>query len=137
MPPSNLVAIRHVGTGVFEVTDKESHSSVWRYAAREACTRLALATRSGFALGSILAESKMRRIIHKNHQIAVHPKWTRETQSWACDATVYVTEAGHAKTIPFFDPVRRYKIKASAVTAILNAVRSWIDHGKPEQFPKQ
>jgi hypothetical protein len=33
--------------------------------------------------------------------------------------------------------VRRYKIKASAVTAILNAIRPWIDHGKPEQFAVQ
>lgn len=79
----------------------------------------------------------MRPVDHKNHRIAVHPKWNAETRSWACDATVYVTEAGHSQSIPFFDPVRRYQIKASAVTAILNAIRYWIDHGKPEQFPQQ
>jgi|SRR5687768_1667390 hypothetical protein len=84
-----------------------------------------------------LPYSKMRPINHKDHRIAVHPKWNAETRSWACDATVYITEAGRSKTIPFFDLVRRYKIKASAVTAILNAIRCWIDHGKPEQFPEQ
>ena len=77
----------------------------------------------------------MRPVDHKNHRITVHPKWNAEIRSWACDATVYITE--EARSIPFFDPVRRYKIKASAVTAILNAIRSWIDHGKPEQFPVQ
>jgi hypothetical protein len=80
---------------------------------------------------------KMRPINHKDHRIAVHPKWNAETGSWACDATVYITEAGRSKAIPFFDPVRRYKIKASAVTAILNAIRCWIDQGKPEQLPEQ
>jgi hypothetical protein len=79
----------------------------------------------------------MRPINHKNHRIAVHPKWNAETRSWACDATVYITEAGGSKIIPIFDPGRRYKIKATAVTAILNAVRSWIDDGKPEQLAEQ
>jgi hypothetical protein len=79
----------------------------------------------------------MRPVNHKNHRITVHPKWDPVSQSWACDATVYITQAGRSEAIPFFDPVRRYKIKASAVTAILNAIRSWIDHGKPEQFAVQ
>jgi hypothetical protein len=79
----------------------------------------------------------MRQINHKNHQITVHPKWNAETRSWACDAIIYVSDQGRTKSIPIFDPVRRYKIKATAVTAILNAVRSWIDLGKPEQFPEQ
>ena len=79
----------------------------------------------------------MRPIHHKNHRITVHPKWNADTQLWACDATVCVTEQGGLKTIPVFDLVRRYKIKATAVTAILNTVRHWIDNGKPEQFPAQ
>jgi hypothetical protein len=79
----------------------------------------------------------MRPINHKNHRIAVHPKWNAETRSWACDATVYIPEAGGSKTIPIFDPVRRYKFKAIAVTAILNVVRAWIDDGKPERFVEQ
>jgi hypothetical protein len=79
----------------------------------------------------------MRLVDHKKHRIAVHPKWNAETHSWACDATIYLTEAGRSQAIPFFDPVRRYKVKASAVTAILNAIRYWIDQGKPEEYPEQ
>jgi hypothetical protein len=79
----------------------------------------------------------MRLVDHKKHHIAVHPKWNAGTRSWACDATIYLTEAGRSQAIPFFDSVRRYKVKASAVTAILNAIRYWIDQGKPEQFPRQ
>jgi hypothetical protein len=79
----------------------------------------------------------MRPIHHKNHRITVHPKWNAATRLWACDATVYISKEDRLKNIPIFDPVRRYKIKATAVTAILNAVRSWIDLGKPEQFREQ
>jgi hypothetical protein len=79
----------------------------------------------------------MRPVHHKNHQIAVHPKWNAETRSWACDATVYVNEEGCSKSIPIFDLVRRYEIKATAVTAILNTIRHWIDDGKPAQLPEQ
>jgi hypothetical protein len=79
----------------------------------------------------------MRPIHHKQHRITVHPKWNAGTRLWACDATVCVTEAGRLKTIPFLDRIRLLNIKATAVTAILNTVRRWIDNGKPELFPEQ
>ena len=67
----------------------------------------------------------MRLVDHKKHRIAVHPKWNTETRSWACDATIYLNEAGRSEGIPFFDPVRRYKVKASAVSsAITNRGRA-------------
>ena len=80
---------------------------------------------------------KMRPITHKNHQITVYPKWNPDTRLWACDATVCSIEEGHSKKIPMLDSVRRHQFKSTAVTAILNTVRSWIDHGKPERFPIQ
>jgi hypothetical protein len=79
----------------------------------------------------------MRPITHKNHQITVYPKRNPDTRLWACDAAVCSIEEGQPKEIPVLDSVRRYEFKATAVTAILNTVRTWIDNGKPEQFPTQ
>jgi hypothetical protein len=79
----------------------------------------------------------MRPITHKNHQITVYPKRNADTRLWACDATVCNTEEGHLNKMPVLDLVRRYRFKATAVTAILNTARTWIDNGKPEQFPTQ
>jgi hypothetical protein len=67
----------------------------------------------------------------------VYPKWNADTRLWAYDATVFSTEEGHLRNIPVLDLVRRYRFKAAAVTAILNAARTWIDNGKPERFPTQ
>ena len=79
----------------------------------------------------------MRTITHKNHQITVYPKWNADTRLWACDAIVCSAEEGQLKNIPVLDSVRKYQLKATAVTAILNAARTWIDNGKPERFPTQ
>jgi hypothetical protein len=41
------------------------------------------------------------------------------------------------KSTPLFDTFRSYKIKASAVTAILNVARQWIDEGKRQDISEQ
>jgi hypothetical protein len=80
----------------------------------------------------------MRPVIHKNHKIMVYPKWDARAELWSCDAIVCVLEPVSRNTIHIlFDTLRSYRIKATAVTAILNVTRRWIDEGKPEDRPEQ
>jgi hypothetical protein len=46
-------------------------------------------------------------------------------------------ESGRRTSSTVFDTFRQHKIKARAVTAILNVTRHWIDAGKRDDIPEQ
>jgi hypothetical protein len=79
----------------------------------------------------------MRPVNYKEHAITVHAQWDALGKCWSCDATVCVMEAGRRTSSTVFDTFRRHKIKARAVTAILNVTRQWIDEGKRDDIAEQ
>ncbi len=79
----------------------------------------------------------MRPVIYKKHMITVDARWDTRARCWSCDATVYAMESGRRTSSTVFDTFRRHKIKARAVTAILNVTRHWIDDGKRDDIAEQ
>ena len=79
----------------------------------------------------------MRPVNYKEHAITVHAQWDGLAKCWSCDATVCGMESGRRTSSTVFDTFRQHKIKARAVTAILNVTRQWIDAGKRDDIPEQ
>jgi hypothetical protein len=77
----------------------------------------------------------MRRVIYRDHEITLQTHWDGRSRCWSCAAIVCSIDS--QKSTPVFDTFRSYKIKARAVTAILNVARQWIDEGKRQDIFEQ
>jgi hypothetical protein len=70
-------------------------------------------------------------------KITVHARWDALGKCWSSDATVRAMELDRRTSATVFDTFRRHKIKARAVTGILNVTRQWINEGKRDDIPEQ
>jgi hypothetical protein len=79
----------------------------------------------------------MRPVIIKNTKLRFTHSGVRSPNVGHAMPTVWAMESGRRTSSTVFDTFRQHKIKARAVTAILNVTRHWIDAGKREEMPEQ